>query len=156
MNSKEYIEEIKNFFVRLVTEVKINNAFGHYDINSVAENFYIPILKHIYGCVDLENQNKIQYNFPAIDLGCKTTKTSFQITSSADSKKIIYTIEKFIEHDLHKEYDTLYILCITEKQKCYTSEKLLEVAKGIEFNVGNNIIDYSDLIEVVSSKDVDF
>ncbi len=156
MNSKDYIEQIKKFFVMLVVEVKINNAFGHYDINSVAENFYIPILKYIYGCIDLENQNKIQYNFPAIDLGCKTTKTSFQVTSSADSKKIIYTIEKFKEHDLHKEYDTLYVLIITEKQKNYTSARLLEVAKEIEFNVKNNIIDYSDLIELISSKDVGF
>ena len=156
MNSKEYIEEIKNFFARLVTEVKINNACGHYDINLVTENFYIPILKYIYRCNDLENQNKIQYNFPAIDLGCKTTKTSFQVTSSAESRKIIYTIEKFKEHDLHKEYDTLYVLIITEKQKSYTSARLLEVAKEIEFNVENNIIDYRNLIEIVSSKDVDF
>ena len=156
MNSKEYIEIIKKFFVMLVTEVKINTACGHYDINSIAENFYIPILKHIYGCTDLKNQNIIQHNFPAIDLGCKTTRISFQVTSSPDNKKIIKTIEKFKEHDLQKEYDRLYVLIITEKQNSYSSIKLEELSKEIGFDITNNIIDYRDLIKIISSKDVDF
>ena len=156
MNRKEYIEEIKNYFVKLVTEIKINTACCHYDINSIVENFYIPILKHIYGCKDLENKNIIKDNFPSIDLGSNINRTSFQVTSSPDTKKIIKTIEKFKKYNLKKQYDRLYILIITEKQKKYSSKKLKRLSIEIEFDIKNNIIDYKDLIKIIINKDIDF
>ncbi|MBY5367602.1 MULTISPECIES: SMEK domain-containing protein [Rhizobium] len=48
MNSQEYLKQIKRYFAHLVVDIKCNNACDHFDINKVAENFFIPILSSVY------------------------------------------------------------------------------------------------------------
>ncbi|WP_145972454.1 SMEK domain-containing protein [Mesorhizobium sp. M5C.F.Ca.ET.164.01.1.1] len=148
MNSQEYINQIKRYFAHLIVEIKCNNACDHFDINKVAENFFIPILSIVYDCPDLKNQNAIKANFPSVDLGCETTGISFQVTSDGSSSKVIYTLEKFREHKLNAVYNSLFVLIITEKQKSYTSEALkAEIARQtITFATDVHIIDYTDLL----------
>ncbi|MGV1951075.1 SMEK domain-containing protein [Agrobacterium vitis] len=156
MNSQEYLDQIKRYFTHLVVDIKCNNACDHFDINKIAENFFIPILSIIFDCPDLKNQNLIKANFPSVDLGSIARKLSFQITSDGSSSKIIHTLEKFREHKLEALFDELYILVITEKQGSYTSKALTEEIEkhSITFDVNAHVIDYTDLMAKIASASV--
>ncbi|KQU74714.1 hypothetical protein ASC75_20290 [Aminobacter sp. DSM 101952] len=157
MNSQEYLNQIKSYFAHLIVEIKCNNACDHFDINKIAENFFIPILSIVYDCSALKNQNVIKANFPSVDLGCNVTGYSFQVTSDGSSSKVVYTLEKFREYKLDSVYNKLFVLIITEKQRSYTSEALkAEIARQtITFSPDVNIIDYTDLIAKIASAPID-
>ena len=147
MIRQELLQRSSALLGRLVHEVKVANAMGLFDINKVTEDFLIPIFVIAYNCPSLCNKNRIQMNFPAVDLGCETSRTSFQITSDSSSSKVHETLEKFESHKLSRDFDSLYVYVITEKQNSYTSKKLIETAKNlsITFDTSTNILDYRDL-----------
>lgn len=157
MNSQKYLDQIKRYFTHLVVDIKCNNACDHFDINKIAENFFIPMLSIIFDCPDLKNQNLIKANFPSVDLGSIARKLSFQITSDGSSSKIIHTLEKFREHRVGALFDELYILIITEKQGSYTSKALTEEIEkhSITFHVDTHVIDYTDLIAKIASAPIE-
>jgi len=147
MTRQELIEQSSSLLGRFAHEVKVKNAIGLFDINTVAEDFLIPILAIAFNCPELRNQNRIRMNFPAVDLGCAASKTSIQITSDSSSSKVRETLEKFNSHNLSNNFDSLYIYVITERQNSYPSPKLTEAANklSIKFDTSTNIIDYRDL-----------
>lgn len=147
MTRQELLQRSSTLLGRFAHEVKVANAMGQFDINTVAEDFLIPIFAIAFNCPDLRNQNRIQMNFPAVDLGCKTSRTSIQITSDFSSSKVRETLEKFESHNLSSDFDSLYVYVITERQKSYTSQKLTEAANklSIKFDTSTNILDYRDL-----------
>lgn len=155
MNRKENLDGCAKYMSRLAYDVRTLNAIGHFDINKVSEDFFIPILKKVYGCPDLKNQNQISYNFPAVDLGDTTARISFQVTSDASSGKIAYTAKKFTEHKLENKFDELFILIITQKQSSYTSQILKDEISNlkINFNSHKNIIDINDVVKAISALD---
>lgn len=147
MTQQELLHQSSTLLGRLAYEVKVSNAMGLFDINTIAEDFFIPIFKIAFNCPDLCNQNRIQMNFPAVDLGCETSRTSIQVTSDASSSKVSETLEKFESHGLNSKFDNLYVYIITEKQKSYNSKKLSKVADNlsIDFEPSSNILDFHDL-----------
>lgn len=152
MKRKIYIENINRYFAYLVTQIQCNTACGLFDINAIAEDFYIPILKYLYDCKALENKNIIKVNFPSIDLGCDISRKSFQITSENGSEKICHTLEKFRDNNLDESYDEVYILIIIKKQINYSSKKLEKeiLRQKISFDKDVHIIDYTDLISKIN------
>jgi len=147
MTRQELLQRSSSLLGRFAHEVKVSNAMGLFDINTVAEDFLIPVLKIAFDCPDLRNQNRIQMNFPAVDLGCKISRTSIQITSDPSSSKVLETLQKFESHNLSGDFDSLYVYVITERQNSYTSQKLTEAANGlsIAFDPSRNILDFRDL-----------
>lgn len=137
---------------RFSCEVKVANAMGLFDINTIAEDFLVPIFAIAFNCPDLCNQNRIQMNFPAVDLGCATSRTSIQITSDPFSSKVCETLEKFKSHNLSSDFDRLYVYVITERLKSYTSQKLTEAVSSlsIEFDPSSDILDYQGLTKMLS------
>ncbi|MBM3063346.1 SMEK domain-containing protein [Citrobacter braakii] len=147
MIRQELLQRTISLLGRFAHEVKVSNAMGLFDINTLAEDFLIPVFSVAYDCPDLCNQNRIQMNFPAVDLGCKTSRTSIQITSDPSSSKVCETLKKFDSHNLHNDFDRLYVYVISEKQNSYTSKSLaLLVSKlSIDFDTSYNILDFRDL-----------
>ena len=147
MTRQELLQRSSTLLGRFAHEVKVANAMGLFDINTVAEDFLIPIFAIAFNCPDLCNQNRIQMNFPAVDLGCKTSRTSIQITSDSSSSKVLETLKKFESHGLGSDFDKLYVYVITERQKSYTSQKLTDAATSlsIEFDPSSDILDFRDL-----------
>lgn len=135
--------------------MKVANAMGLFDINTVAEDFLIPIFKIAFNCPDLRNQNRIQLNFPAVDLGCPTSRRSIQITSDSSSSKVCKTLEKFESHNLSNDFDSLYVFVITERQNSYTSKKLTGAVSNlsIEFDPSTDILDCQDLAKMLIELD---
>jgi len=147
MTRQELLQRSSTLLGRFAHEVKVANAMGLFDINTVAEDFLIPLFKIAFDCPDLCNQNRIQMNFPAVDLGCKTSRISIQITSDSSSSKVRETLVKFESHNLSSDFDSLYVYVITEKQNSYSSQRLTEAVNSLSivFDPSRNIIDFHDL-----------
>jgi hypothetical protein len=155
VNKDDYLNSIAKYLGRLTHEIAALNAIGRFDINSVAEDFIIPVLKVVFACPNLQNQNEIQMNFPAVDVGCRTTRISFQVTTDASSTKAQKTLTKFHEHDLEKLFDRVFILALTEKQSSYTASALASAIANltIPFDPAEHIIDVGDLLSRIRPLD---
>ena len=94
--------------------VTVSNGMGYYDINVGAENFFCQLLNLGYE-LDLINLNQIKPNYPAIDLGDKTQRVCFQITSTNTSAKLNHTLDQFTRHGLDADYNHLIFLVISDK-----------------------------------------
>ncbi|WP_180799851.1 SMEK domain-containing protein, partial [Vibrio parahaemolyticus] len=79
MNQQELLTRINALLGRFAYEVRVSNATGLFDINILAEDFLVPILSVVFDCPDLKNQNHVQMNFPAVDLGCNKSRISIQV-----------------------------------------------------------------------------
>lgn len=148
MNRDDHLNNIAKFAARMIHEIRALNAIGRFDINSVTEDFLIPIVKLVFDCPDLQNMNRVQVNFPSVDLGCTTTRISFQVTTDGSSGKILKTVEKFHEHSLSKTFDRLYVIALTGKQATYTAKSLERAiaALTIQFNPAEHVIDLDDVL----------
>lgn len=144
-----YIKNIGTSLALLSREVELLTSVNFYDINVMAEDFYAQLLNKIYG-YNLCNLNAYEKNAPAIDLGDKAKKLSFQVTSDNDSEKIKITIKKFIEHKKYLTYDRLVVLILTRK-KNYSTE--FDTQNIFSFDKRKDIIDYTDLIKDIKLKD---
>ncbi|WP_429817261.1 SMEK domain-containing protein [Ensifer sp. B1-9] len=155
MNRDEYLNDCAKYLGRLGHEIRALNAAGRFDINSVTEDFLVPILKEIFDCPELRNQNEIQQNFPSVDLGCRKSRISFQVTTDASSDKVVKTLTKFREHNLEQFFERVCVLTITEKQSSYTAKALGEAisALSVRFDPASDILDISDIVSRLSNLD---
>ncbi|WP_279146858.1 SMEK domain-containing protein, partial [Photobacterium carnosum] len=149
------LKEISGLLSRISVEVKMLNGSGFYDVNTICEDIFIPILKLVFNCPELKNMNENVDNFVAIDLGCSVYKTAFQVTSTPSSTKIIKTLEKYIENDFHHTFDHLKVFLLRDKIN-YRSKRLNELAAEINFDIESDIVDLNDLFKIIQSKDIDF
>ncbi len=151
MNLKKTQDRINELMSRFVVQIKGATAMSRTDINRISEDVLIPLFSEIYGHTELKNLNVEDTNAPAIDLGDKETRTAYQITSTPSSGKVKQTLEKFVAHELYKEYDHLVIYILTEKQSRYQSKRLDKIIDGkFTFDKENDIRDYQNLLREIS------
>ncbi len=110
----KYYSSIKNKLSSYVTAIKIDNKVGYQDANRDAEDVFCFILNVIFD-YELINLNKIENNFPGIDLGDVKKRISVQVTSDNSRSKISDTLEIFLRKDYINSFDRLIILIIGEK-----------------------------------------
>ena len=74
----------------------LKNVIGLFDSNRFAQDFFVGLFKIVFEYNNLEELDKLNsvVNYPAIDLGDKTAKIAFQITTKKDSEKVKDTIKK--------------------------------------------------------------
>ncbi|MCP4156655.1 MAG: SMEK domain-containing protein, partial [bacterium] len=94
MREFEELNRVLNLISLWLTSIKSHNAVGYFDINKVAEGVALRLLNETYGYC-LENLNFQQNNYPGVDLGDKSKKIAFQITSRKDLSKLQDSLEKF-------------------------------------------------------------
>ena len=142
MNRQETLFRISQLLSRFTEQVKILNSNGEFSINIHAENILINILNTIYTC-NLKNvnyeENKI---YPSIDLRDYDKRIAIQVTSTSNLDKIKHTLLEFVSNELYKDFDTLYIYIITEKQKKYKQSSIDEII--------------GDKIRFTTEKEIDF
>lgn len=146
MNRKDYVDKIAKYLARFVEEVKSYNDSNLYDINIHAENALIPILNAVFD-IQLQNANALnKKNFPAIDLVDLTNRVCFQITSTPTLEKVKNTLTKFNDHNLRRQFDTLYVFVLTQKQDKYSEKAIMQcLPAGFDFNAEQHVIDMSSL-----------
>jgi hypothetical protein len=112
-----------------------------YDLNIVSENF----IKDFLNCLrelSLKNLNDGGANFPAIDLGDKKHRISFQVTTEKRAKKMQESLDTFHRHQLDRDYDQIVFMILGTKQGRYSTIK----SPGISFDPTRQIVDINDLI----------
>lgn len=152
---EESIKEITRDFAEFVAYIKGINGLKLYDINTITETALLPIFREVFGYTNLKNLNfSDDENYPAIDLGDRHARVSFQVTSTSGINKVIKTLETFQRHSLEEVYDQVFIYIITEKKDDYSSQKLIQLSNSFNakcsFNPKSDILDYRDLIKKIS------
>lgn len=137
---------------RFSEQVKILNINGEFSINIHAENILIKLFNTLYNC-NLKNvnyeENKV---YPSIDLRDYESRIAVQVTATSKLEKIKHSLSEFIDNDLYKDFDILYIYIITNKQRRYSQEKVDELLEGkFQFPV-SNIIDKCDIYKELNSQ----
>lgn len=147
MNRIEYQKKIITALSWLKTQVEYNNSLSLTDINHGAEDFYCGLLNLVYG-YNLKNINITDQNAAAIDLGDEQKKIAIQVTSTSALAKTKYTVEKFIEKELHKKFEKLLILNIVKK----TNHEAATIGSA-EYSLDTkaDIIDVEDLIKKITN-----
>jgi hypothetical protein len=87
LTSEELLLQIRNQITAYQLNVRSDNKAHRYNINDRAEAFTIPLLELLFGWDDLQDLNKIQPNFPGIDLGDYQSRVAVQVTSDTSPEK---------------------------------------------------------------------
>ncbi|MBK7339561.1 MAG: SMEK domain-containing protein [Saprospiraceae bacterium] len=97
MNSILLDNQIINALTLLEFRVIKANNLGYYDINRKIQGYLGKIIDVVYfeGRQETIELDKIQANYPAIDLANYNKKTVYQITSETNTDKIYETLSKF-------------------------------------------------------------
>ena len=102
----------------LATECELRGFLHLFDANTISHELFCRLLNELYG-LHLIQTDKIQQNFPAIDLGDERNKEAFQITTEKDGAKIQKTVDTYLKHGLAERFGHLRRLVIGQKQSGY-------------------------------------
>ena len=105
LNNKE---KIISFLGAIESNVKLDNIAGYYNINILLEDVVAKLLNIIFD-YELINANRIEKNYPAIDLIDEDKRIAVQVTSDNGYDKINDTFIKFksSKKDLPKKVDNV-------------------------------------------------
>lgn len=147
MNEREnIIKSVSNEFANWEVKIANLNSINMFDVNIVSENIICELLNIIFG-YKLININSTNLNQTAIDLGDRTNRIAFQITSTKTSKKIQSTVNKFLENKFDQNYDELFFLILGKKQKKYSG---FITSNEFDFDIKKHILDFKDLLRHIS------
>ena len=149
MNQQNLLQKISELLSRFVAQVVSQNAMGSLDINKIAENVLIPVFSEVYDLKHLVNLNDEAVNFEGIDLGDRTARAAFQITSTTDNKKVKKTLRSFVEKKYYEDFSNLVIYDITTRQNSFTGSGWNEIIGGKFAFDKNHIRDYRDLSKTI-------
>ncbi|MGR6125675.1 SMEK domain-containing protein [Paenibacillus sp. SER-28] len=103
MRNQDEVYECITYLTRWISEIRLNNAIGYYDINKISENLCVTILNELYGYKLINANNEIT-NACAVDLIDHENKLAIQVTSRIDGKKIKETLIDFVKNELDQSY----------------------------------------------------
>ena len=154
LESRNRINELMSIFV---TQIKGATAMDQTDINKISETVLIPLFAEVYGYRNLRNLNTTEGpNYPAIDLGDDIYRVAFQITSTTNLGKVKDTLKKFIDHELYRKYEKLFIYVLTEKQRTYSKHTRKTIDQdGFDFDPEKDILDYRDVLKEITGFQID-
>lgn len=145
-------DELRDTVSRITSQVNLATKQGRLDVNLTLEDALIPILKEVFSLPRLVNLNAKQKNFPGIDLGDEYDRVAFQVTATPSLDKVKKTLSVFINNGFENNFDELYVLILSEKQKSYSLSAINEIVQEkFEFDVKSQIIDLSDILEKTTS-----
>jgi WD40 repeat protein len=147
MGEKNELDAVVEMLTQWVTAVKLRNALNYTDINRTAENLTLRLLNMAYD-YNLKNLNWDQNNYPAVDLGDHECGIAFQVTASADLKKIKDTVVKFYAPDgLHKEFSRgLYFFFVKEKTPALSVETKQKLKTKYGFNADRQMLSIKEVM----------
>jgi hypothetical protein len=122
-----------------------------FDNHVVAQHFFCRFLNAAFN-LRLVELDLIQANFPAIDLGDTTNRIAYQVTTERGGDKVQHTLDKFVEHELEKQYDSLRVLIVGSRQSTYKS---VTVPASLQFDCDQDILGIEELVKYIGSLDSD-
>ncbi|KOP67944.1 hypothetical protein AMS62_23815 [Bacillus sp. FJAT-18019] len=103
MRNQIEVTECIVYLTRWISEIRLHNAVGYYDINQISENLSVKILNELYG-YKLINANSEITNACAVDLIDRENKVAVQVTSRIDGRKIKDTLTDFVKGGMDQFY----------------------------------------------------
>ena len=144
-----FIRIISDGLTSLVTRIQNRSRVRTHD--KIVE--YVNFIKQFLNCLrhlDLEILNEGRISLPAIDLGDKSQRLCFQITTATSATKIKSILDQFSKHKTSAEYDQIFILILGKKPIKYPTDK----SSSIVFDPSRHVVDVADLIKEASVLDV--
>lgn len=138
----DHLRAITDGLAHVEKACELQGILKLFDNHVLAQNFFCRVLNVLYG-LKLIEMDKIQANYPAIDLGDLENRVAYQITTERRGEKIQHTLDKFVEHSLDTVYDQLRILVIGERQSAYKS---VAVPTQLQFNPEVDILGTRELL----------
>ncbi len=131
----------------LATLCEVRGAIHLLDGNTISHEFFCRLLNEVYD-LKLLVLDRIQANFPAIDLGDETNKRSFQITADKSSDKVQTTLDMYHKRNLANTYGKMQVIVVGKGQGSYESVK---VPAGLSFVPDSDVIDTKGLIKIIDA-----
>ena len=144
---EQALKTIVEALARIDSTCKLRGRAGLLDLHRSLQRFFCQFLSAAYD-LNLIELDDIQSNFPAIDLGDREGRRCFQITTSKTKEKMERTLRKYVARRLHKQYGSITILVIGERQGTYRS---LRVPAAINFSADKDILGLSGLVKHVKT-----
>lgn len=151
LEREQLLKHIVDRLSWLATVCELRGFLHLFDANTISHELFCRMLNELYG-LHLVQTDRIQQNFPAIDLGDEDSKQAFQVTTEKAGSKIQKTVDTYIRHGLVKRYGHLRILLIGQKQAGYKSVK---VPEGFDFNPEIDVLDIRDLLLTIEKQHTD-
>lgn len=148
LRKEDLLKEISDNLSILEVSLQNRSDMRLYDENILAESFFASFLNIMYD-YNLINLNTGNKNHISIDLGDKSKRVTYQVTTTKTSEKIIDTIEKFIGNSWYNDYDELFILIMGKKQKKYNHVNKrypqIDPKKILNFDPDKHILDFPSI-----------
>lgn len=103
MEHKEYMSKVYRMLAHWKTEVEIYNENSLYDINRESQGLAVVLLNELFD-LNLIDLDRVEKNFPGIDLGDIDNGIAFQVTSRTDATKFKESLEKFVKYNLNEDF----------------------------------------------------
>lgn len=131
----------------IVSTCELQGVLKLFDDHVLAQYFFCRVLNSIFS-LQLKEMDRIQTNYPAIDLGDQANRIAFQITADRKSDKIQHTLDRFVGHGLHDQYDILRILVLGNRQGTYKS---VTVPQALQFDCDRDILGVQELLKHIDT-----
>lgn len=143
IKQEQYIKEVLRLLSILAEYLDTAGKLNLNDGSVISENLCEKLMNMVYG-YELKNINLVRQNEAVIDLYDSGNRIAVQVTSNRKLGKVKSCLNAFMEKELYKKYDKLYIYILTKKQNSYS---VAPVSKdGFSFHCKTHIIDKSDLV----------
>ncbi|MEW8192557.1 MAG: SMEK domain-containing protein, partial [Candidatus Thiodiazotropha sp.] len=121
MKHQNLLNELRDALSQFAHQIETAGAMQLYDINKISEDLICGLMRELFDLPNLKNLNaEKKKNYPGIDLADDTARVAIQVTATSGIEKIKGTLETFISHDLHNEYDRLIVYILGRKQASYS------------------------------------
>ena len=147
LNREESIKYISDRLAILELSVRNRNLLNLFDINIISEDFFCGFINIVFDC-HVENLNLQEDNFPGVDLGDKSKKVAFQITSTTDREKVQKSIDKLIRSSYIDFFERIKFIFLKSKKNY---RKTFSTGNKINFDHSKDIFDIEDLILKINS-----
>ena len=150
-------EKLSSYLALLEQKVRLDNAMGEHSVNIHAENLLIKLLNGVFDC-QLQNANYVrEANYPALDLIDPERKIAFQITATSKIEKVLHTLKKVVKYHQDKEFESIYVFIITEKQRPEYYQrhepKIQEIlGDKLKFDLHTHILDRKELLKRIKAE----
>ena len=120
LKRQDALDTITEGIAWLAMQCELRGLIHLFDTHTISHEFFCRLLNEIYD-LKLVVMDRIQANFPAIDLGDETNKRSFQITADKSAHKIQSTIDMYVNLSLVDRYGRLQFILVGERQLTYNT-----------------------------------
>lgn len=144
IEQERFIKEVLRILSVLAEYLETAGRLNLNDGSVISENLCEKLLNKTYG-YDLQNINLIKQNAAVVDLYDKDRRIAVQVTSNKRPAKVKSCLKAFMEKELFKDYDELYIYILTSKQNTgYNVEPISK--QNFSFDHKKHILDKADVL----------